>query len=417
MTRKITRLPDSAWSGREDKPDPESLSRAPPAGGADPGPGTPKEVPSGRERSSPDPSVQMTRGGEQEHLPAPRVAAEILDEDEPLLPAEIEREAKEFVKHAISPNTIKCYRSVIKKYEAWCRDNQRRPYPASVETLRGYMTWLATTPTARTRKPTRPVSIDLAMAAISWVHEQLGHEKWTVDKTPILKLTRKGIRRRLKARKKGKEPFLLEDVVAAARRIEAGSPRGDRDRALLLLGFAAALRRSELTALLVSDLEINAEGLRVWFGRLEARATKGDQEADLLETVLVPRARAYGAECPVAATEAWLSWLGPSAAPPTARLLRPIARSGAILARGLGDDAVAEVVKRAAKSIGKNETLYSGHSLRAGCATSMIVHGVALDQVRTHLRQKSHQTTLGYVRRAMTFEGSGLWKMWESASK
>lgn len=383
-------------------------------------------------------------------------AAEILAEDredEPLLPAELEEAAREFTKHAISDNTKRAYLADAKKFSTWCEGAKMQSLPASVATLRGYVTHLATTPTGQTRKPTRPVSIGRALAAIAWFHENHGFQDYAATRAANLRLLLKGVRRTLKARKKGKEPLLLEEVAEAARKLPR-SPRGLRDRALLLLGFSAALRRSEITSLLVSDLEFTSEGLRVWFGRLEARATKGDQEGEGAETVSIPRAPGLGAECPVQAVQGWLEELvdqrpSPDATCsickgaardwakaddrchrtedcPTARwigtpsdgpLFRPIARSGAVLARGLGDDAVVSIVKSAAKSVGKNPTAYAGHSLRAGCATSMAIHGVAIDQIRTHLRQKSHQTTMGYIRRALSFSDSGLSRMWASAKE
>jgi site-specific recombinase XerD len=365
------------------------------------GPGTPEPAP--------PPEVQIVPSGEKKEKPGPVARYE----HDPLLPADLLEDEKELVKLALSDNTKKAYMKDWVKFAAWCAAEDRQSLPASVETLRGYVTHLYRTPTRQTKKPTAPGSIGRALAAVAWFHENSGILDYSGTKASRLRLLLKGIRRKLKARQTGKDPLPCAQVRDAARRWPRDTVSGLRDRCLLLLGSAAALRRSEFTSLLISDLVFSPEGLIVHFGRLEARATKGDQEASKNPTVVVPRGMgAWGDACPVRAAEEWIATMAlPEGS--DGPLLRPVDRYGHARSKPLTDAGVAVVVKKAAKQLGLNRTLYSGHSLRSGCATTMANEDVPIDVIRVHLRQKNIQTTIGYVNRARSFKDSA----WSFARK
>src|ERR1700685_3562669 len=107
----------------------------------------------------------------------------------------------------------------------------------------------------------------------------------------------KGIRRTLGAAPARKSPVLAEQARAMALAAPDGL-KGLRDRALLLLGFAGAFRRSELVALAVADLEETEDGLKI-----NSRRSKTDQEGHG-ETIAI--VRGGGMSCPVKAVKAWL---------------------------------------------------------------------------------------------------------------
>ena len=165
---------------------------------------------------------------------------------------------------------------------------------------------------------------------------------------------------------------------------------GLRDRALLLVGFPGAFRRSELVALEVGDVAVVDEGLKVTI-----RRSKGDQEG---EGQLVAIGRTGTATCPVASYEAWIA-----AAAITGRAFRSINRHGR-LGNRLSDRAIAQIVQRRAAKAGLDPTGFSGHSMRAGFATSAAALGI---EERIIMRQTRHRSTAvvrRYIRDGELFE-------------
>jgi len=162
--------------------------------------------------------------------------------------------------------------------------------------------------------------------------------------------------------------------------------RGLRDRALLLLAFAGAFRRSELVALNLEDLEFCEHGLRVTIQK-----SKTDQEGDGA-TIAIARG---SFACPVNAVRDWVE---------TARLthgpiFRPVSKKGRILNRRLSDRAVTELVKAYARRAGLKAGDFSAHSLRAGFLISAARRGASLFRMMDVSRHKSVDTLRGYPNR------------------
>jgi integrase len=136
-------------------------------------------------------------------------------------------------------------------------------------------------------------------------------------------------------------------------------PARCRDRTLLLLGFAGALRQSELVGLDVADVTEGTDGLTV-----RLRRSKTDQEG-AGRTIGIP----YGSNpvtCPVRSWRAWLELSSITEGP----AFCPVDRHGHIGAARLSPPAVALVLKRHASRAGLDPSEVAGHSLRAGLATS-----------------------------------------------
>jgi site-specific recombinase XerD len=183
-------------------------------------------------------------------------------------------------------------------------------------------------------------------------------------------------------------------MVAGGKRDLAGK----RDRALLLLGFALAARRSELVALDVADLEECPEGLRVTI-----RRSKTDQEG---AGAVVAVCRGSIA-CPVAAVTEWLA----AACIVEGPVFRQVGKGGRLLPGRLSPQNVALIVKAYAKRLGLDPGAFSGHSLRAGFLTSAAARGASLFKMMDVSRHKSVDTLRGYVREADAFRdhaGAGL---------
>jgi integrase len=152
--------------------------------------------------------------------------------------------------------------------------------------------------------------------------------------------------------------------------------KGLRDRALLLLGFAGAFRRSELVALDVADLQFCDSGLRAII-----RKSKTDQEGQGA-TIAIARG---SVACPVDAVRAWIKAAGFFDGP----LFRPVTRTGKISARRLSARAIAELVKSYARRAGLRASDFSGHSLRSGFLTSAAARGASIFKMMDVSRHKS----------------------------
>ena len=160
-----------------------------------------------------------------------------------------------------------------------------------------------------------------------------------------------------------------------------------RDRALLLLGFAGALRRSELAALDFEDIEETAEGIRVTI-----RRSKTDQEGRGA-VIAIPRGKLA---CPVEALKAWFQAALITGGP----IFRPIAKGGRMLNTRLTGRSVANIVKIHAARAGLDPVEFAGHSLRSGFLTSAATRGASIFKMADQSRHKSMDTLRGYVRDA-----------------
>jgi site-specific recombinase XerD len=174
--------------------------------------------------------------------------------------------------------------------------------------------------------------------------------------------------------------------------------QGKRDKALLLLGFSGAFRRSELVALEVADIAEEAAGLKVII-----RKSKTDQDG-LGQSVAISRGEVH---CPVAALADYLQASGTTEGP----IFRPFNRWGSLRASALTPHAVGEIVKHYAGLAGFNPEEFAGHSLRSGFLTSAAENGANLFKMMDVSRHKSVDTVRGYVRSAEAFKnhaGAGL---------
>jgi integrase len=206
-----------------------------------------------------------------------------------------------------------------------------------------------------------------------------------------VRATLAGIRRTLGCAQRRVAPLLPGQLRAISRALPQGT-LGLRDRALLLLGFAGAFRRSELAGLEASDLAFTDDGLEVLL-----RHSKTDQEGEG-QRKGIP----FGSDpatCPVRAIKAWLEAAGITEGP----VFRSVDRHSKVGSAALDPGSVARVVKRACSAAGLDPAAFSGHSLRAGLVTAA---AKAAKPLPTIMRQTGHKSTamvLRYVREAELF--------------
>ncbi len=290
-----------------------------------------------------------------------------------------------------SAATRRGYACDWRRFEAWAQEHGLQPLPASSETVELYLAHLADA-------GRRPTTIERALAGISEVHRASGFDG--VRGSMRVRLVMRGIKRQLRADPKQARPLLVEDLRQIVRALP-NTKRGARDRTLLLLGFAAALRRSELVALDVASLTFVDDGVQIAIG-----ASKTDQERRG-ELVGVP----YGRDpmtCPVRSLRAWID----AGERTEGALFVPLDRAGRVRAprprldgtTRLTPASVCSIVRRAARAAELAEwQAFSGHSMRHGFCTVAAVAGVLERDMMRHARMKSPGTLRIYIHKAGLF--------------
>lgn len=290
-----------------------------------------------------------------------------------------------------SGRTLHEYAGHLRRFVEWCEGRGLEPMPADPEAVALYLRHLA--------DEGRTVStLGVILAAISQAHLAAGLP--SPREHAAFKLAWKGLRRRVGAAggatPNRKAPVMALDVATMVA-TQPDTLAGLRNRALLALGYAGAFRRSELVALEVSDVErVEGRGLRV-----TVRRSKTDQVGEGA-TKAIPFGQ--GEACPVVALAAWVAAAGIVEGP----LFRSITRWGQVSSEGLTGRTVAQLVKDAAETIGRDPSRVSGHSLRAGFVTHALASGVSpADVVQTTKHRGLGMITV-YDRRRDVWTGSGL---------
>jgi integrase len=232
-------------------------------------------------------------------------------------------------------------------------------------------------------------TIQRRLIAIHQAHTEQGLMSPVMDR--LVKRTMQGIRRTFGVAQRRVKALVKTDLLEMLVMVNRQKPlKAARDRALLLVGFAGALRRSELVAIQCVDITHFEAGLEILL-----RRSKTDQEG-VGRTVWIPHAK-DAERCPVAALDEWLTLSGIDRGP----VFRWVSRHGNLVGtKGLTSQSVALVVKRSVKRVhGATATKsVSGHSLRAGYCTEAALVGMAPWQIREQTGHKSDVTLAKYIR-------------------
>jgi site-specific recombinase XerD len=306
----------------------------------------------------------------------------------PAINRELER-AEQYAASALASSTRKAYERDWRVFATWCAEHGQRPLPASPATVAAFLAGEAD-------REFRPVTITRRAAAIAAAHRAQDHPN-PCDSAAVAQVLT-GIRNTLGVDARQVDPLALGPLAQLLEPIPTSTKQGLRDRALLLLGFAAALRRSELVALDVEDLRFDVDrGLT-----LRIRKSKTDQErAGAL--VAVPYARAGNNPCAVCALQAWLQAAGIHRGP----VFRQMRRGDTVTAERLSDQSVALIVKRRARAAGLPPEDLSGHSLRAGYATAAAAAGIEERKIANVTRHKNLPVLRRYIRTATAYDDVG----------
>lgn len=300
------------------------------------------------------------------------------------LSANITPQTLEYISQAKAEATVQAYKSDWNHFQSWCEDNNQQSLPASPQTLAAYLSDLASNHKTST--------VARRLAAISKAHQTANVTNPANNE--LVRLTIKGIRRVKGTRPTQKVAAVTSDILAMLNTLP-DNLLGKRDRALLLIGFAGAFRRSELVSLNIEDLDFRADGIAISLKR-----SKTDQEGEGA-TKGIPYGRC-AETCPVRALKAWLECAGIT----EGVVFRSVNRHGQVGTEQLNDKTVARVVKRAAEAAGLDPSNYSGHSLRAGLATSAAMNGVSERDIMRQTGHHSVQMVRRYIRDGELFKSN-----------
>jgi integrase len=300
--------------------------------------------------------------------------------------------SKAYQNGADAEATLRAYATDVANFEAWCAKYGFTAMPATPETVGAYLAAAGegyAMPTLRRR-----------VAAIARACGVAGHPLDT--KHPAIRETLRGIGRKHGTPARRAAALTTAEVRKLSRACGTGIA-GARDRALFLLGFAGAMRRSELIGLDVAHVTWTDEGIKLLIER-----SKTDKQGEGAE-IAIPRGKAEET-CPVAALKDWLTLAEVTTGP----LFRKVNRGGAVESARLSADGVRQILLKRAAAAGLKGTLaepVGPHGLRAGFVTTAYRNGVPDEEIMGHTRHRSLTTMRSYVRRAKLSQASPAGKL------
>lgn len=277
---------------------------------------------------------------------------------------------RDIVANSVTDSTKRAYAADLAHFDGW-----GGTIPATAEMVAAYL--------AEGAEEYAVATLQRRLASLSKAHATLGADN--PCRSELVKATMRGIRRMRGTAQREAKPILREDLFAILERM-GDRPKDIRDRALLLLGFAGAFRRSELVGLDVADIEHISQGVVVTL-----RRSKTDQEGRGRK-IGIPFGRTRW--CAVKHLGDWVDFAGITTGP----VFRGINRHGHILDHRLSGEAVSIIVKQRAGVAGFDPNLYSGHSLRAGLATSAALAGASTWKIRRQTGHASEAMLSRYIR-------------------
>ena len=289
--------------------------------------------------------------------------------------------AHDYIREAHAKNTHKAFRNDMDHFIAWGGS-----IPCSPEVLTQYLSYHASILSVATLKR--------RIATIGKAHRLSGYTP-SPTQSEAVKMTLKGIQRHHGLAQKQAAPLTRDDLISITSQMP-NTMKGLRDKTLLLIGFAGALRRSEIVGINIENITMNQQG-----AILHIRHSKTDRTGQGRK-VPIPYAR--GRVCPVQALEKWIKARNTDAGP----LFVSIRKGGNPTNQRLSDRAVSTLIKSHVKDAQMQPDDYSGHSLRAGFCTTAAQKGIPEWKIMRQTGHKSHQTLIRYIRDGRLFADSAV---------
>ena len=294
------------------------------------------------------------------------------------------QKAQHFTQAARSDGTQRVYSEAHAKWSEWAHLHHVAANAPTPDAIAAYLAALA-----RDGKSVSSVNV-----ALSAIQRACRVHACVIDrKHPIIADTLRGIARRAAKAVDRAEALDLPTLKRLVTALPSNDLRSLRDKALVLLGFFGALRRSEIVSLERdgrSTFTITDRGVV-----LKLSATKASLKT---EEVAIPRRN--DELCPVAALERYLAASGIT----SGAVFRAVSKSGRILDRGLDATSVRHILAQRLEGIGIEPVKYSPHSLRAGFITAAENANVPEHLIQRTSRNKSVEVLRSYIRVADAFE-------------
>ena len=292
----------------------------------------------------------------------------------------LEIETLKNLKNSKANNTLRAYQSDYRDFSLFCSKNGLSSMPTQPKIVALYITHLS--------KFSKFSTLKRRIASISVIHKLKGH--YLDTKHPIIMENLHGIKRILGSRQKAKKPLLINNLKKIIKAIDEEKKERDRDRALILIGFAGGFRRSELVSILKEDVELVDEGVKILI-----KKSKTDQSGEgSIKAIPYFQNQEF---CPVIALKRYMS------------LKKFNSNSEKIFK--LSDKSVALIIKKYAQIAGLDPTKYAGHSLRSGFATTAAEFGAEERNIMTMTGHKTTQMVRRYIQEANLFKNNALNKI------
>jgi integrase len=293
-----------------------------------------------------------------------------------------------------SESTIDSYESDWNDFCDWCTYHKQQSFPASPETVVNYINDLADYAKIST--------IRRRISAISENYNAANPPVPNPCREWIVREALTGLSRHKGAAQKGKTPIYWEEIQRIVSDLDPKNIRDIRDKAVLLVGFMGAFRRSEISGLDVEDLAFYPQGMVITI-----RQSKTDQSGEG-QQVGIPYIKDKRMDAILAVKE-WMKAGGITEGP----LFRSILKSGKPSKKRLSDKSINLIVKSRMASIGADPDLYGAHSLRHGFATYAALHGVEERIIMKQTRHRSVEMVRHYINEANLFVNNPISLMFE----
>ncbi|MCR8641524.1 tyrosine-type recombinase/integrase [Paenibacillus sp. N1-5-1-14] len=276
-------------------------------------------------------------------------------------------------------NTIRAYQSDWKNFVTFCNQHNFRSLPAVSDTVVLYLSELS--------KTHKYSTIKRKVASINKAHISAN------QLTPINHVVKEllnGIARTIGHKQTPKTALILDDLKTIIDNIDVSTIAGKRDKALILVGFTTASRRSELVLLNVEDISFTPKGMDI-------SIYESKNNAYVTKSVLLI-ANAY---CPVSAVNEWLL----ASQIKTKAIFRSISKTGTVNER-LTEQSVANIIKKYASISGLDPTMYAAHSLRSGLATSAAMEGYSESEIMHQTAHNTHEMVGRYIQNGRRYHNN-----------
>ena len=297
---------------------------------------------------------------------------------------ELENQTFQNIKSSKAYNTIRAYKADIKSFELFCAKLNLKAFPADPKTVSLFITELST-------KNSKLSTIKRKLAAIKVTHNLAGIY---IDlKNPIINENLNSIKKQLGSYQKSKKPILLEDLKSIVMEIDKENEIKIklRNKALILIGFSGAFRRSELVSVELDDIDFVKEGVKIFI-----KKSKTDQSGEgMIKAIPYFTSEKF---CPVLSLSNWINFL-------------KTVENNSNRVFDMSDKNVALIVKKYALKTGLDPKKYAGHSLRSGFATTTAENGAEERQIMAMTGHKSNQMVRRYIQESNLFKNNALNKI------